>query len=145
MDKIKDDELETYLEKIKTNTSSNSRLRYYKKATSRLDHLKNEYNKICHTLSSDENHDNKHTRKNKKSPITETDSIEKIVTDLENTFDTITKSNGDIQELISRYIQFKNLIGTLEMNTGNFKNEISKVESKRSKIIIEPLNIDDIL
>lgn len=145
MDKIKDDDLELYLEKIKSNTSSNSRLKYYKKATSRLDQLKDEYSKLCDVLSPDDNQDSKHKKRKKTKSVVEPESIEKIMSDMEKIHNSITKTNGDMQHLIAQYLQFKNMIDVLEINTNNFKNEIQRVDSKRSKIIIEPLDIDDIL
>ncbi|AGC02292.1 hypothetical protein H012_gp158 [Acanthamoeba polyphaga moumouvirus] len=134
MDLISDAELEKYITRIKESNKTGNKIINYKKAVTRLDELKTEYNDIIKTLKS-----------NKKSKSKSNLSVDKIILKLEEINKELDNNNSDMMQLVENFIEYKNLLIEFESETDNIKNEINKVEKIRNKIVLEKIDINDLL
>lgn len=136
MSNLKDDKLDQYMARIKESNNSNNKLVNYKKAQSRLDELKTEYNNLCKALKS-----NKKNKEKSGDKI----SIEKIISELNKINTNLDEDPDNILVIIDNYVQYKLLLENLETESEKFKNEILKVEQSKGKISISKINPDEIL
>ncbi|QGR54271.1 hypothetical protein [Moumouvirus maliensis] len=134
MDLVSDSELEKYISRIKESSKTGNKLINYKKAVTRLDQLKTEYNDIV-----------KITKSGKKTGSKNNLSVDKIITKLEEINKELDSNNLDMMQLVETYLEYKNLLTEFESETNNIKNEINKVEKTHKKIVLEKIDIDDLL
>ncbi|AVL95145.1 hypothetical protein ma758 [Moumouvirus australiensis] len=134
MDLISDSELEKYILRIKESSKTGNKLINYKKAVTRLDQLKTEYNDIIKNIKS-----------GKKTGSKNNLSIDKIITKLEEINKELDNNNSDMMLLVETYLEYKNLLTDFESQADNIKNEINKVEKLQNKIILEKIDINDLL
>ena len=133
-----DEKLETYILKIKESNNSNNKLLNYKKATSRLNELKSEYNKLCEALKKNKSKKSNNDSENKTS-------IEKISNELNKISEELESENCDMLKLIDNYVQYKLLLDNLEIDSEKIKNELFKVNLSKNKINIVKLDPKDVL
>ena len=138
MNACTDEKLEAYILKIKESNNSNNKLLNYKKATTRLNELKSEYNKLCQVLK-------KNKSKKSNSESENKTSIEKISTELNKISEELDHENCDMLKLIDNYVQYKLLLDNLEIDSEKIKNELFKVNLSKNKINIIKLNPKEIL
>uniref|UniRef100_A0A6G6ADJ6 Uncharacterized protein n=1 Tax=Borely moumouvirus TaxID=2712067 RepID=A0A6G6ADJ6_9VIRU len=134
MDLVSDSELEKYISRIKESSKTGNKIINYKKAITRLDQLKTEYNDTIKIIKS-----------NKKAKSKNNLSIDKIITKLEEINKELDNNNSDMMQLVENYIHYKNLLTEFESETDNIKNEINKVEKIHSKIVLEKIDVNDLL
>lgn len=141
MNHMTDENLEKFIKKIKESNNSSNKLFNYKKATARLDELKNEYNNLCLAIKSDKKTIvKKHSNKENKKLNTE-----KIIKELNEINSQMDDERSNLASMIDNYIRYKLLLDDLEIESENIKNEIFKVEQNKSKIIIHKLDLDEML
>jgi hypothetical protein len=132
---INDAKLDSYISIIKDSDKITEKVSAYKKANRRLHTLQDEHVELCNML--------KKPKKIKKEIQNEM-NIDEILVELTN-IDVMMNNNSDcMKELIEKYVQYKILLDKLEIETGNMRNEIMKVEEKSKKITVQKMSIDDI-
>jgi hypothetical protein len=131
---IKDDKLEILISKIKNSNNNHNKLLNYKKAATRINELKIEYNELCNLL----------TNNKKKKKSNNKMSINDIMDELKN-IDSLIENSNDMREIIDNFVRYKMLLNNLNTETDRIKNEIMKVEENNDKIMIHKLDSDDIL
>ncbi len=131
---MQDEQLETWLAKLKTSKNSHNKLLNSKRAATRINELKTEYNELCKAL------DNKSDDKSDDEDVSITD----IISNLKKMDESIDETH-DMREMIDNFIKYKSLLKNLNIESDQIKNEISKINEKNKKIVMQKLNVNDIL
>ena len=147
---IVDDKLDTYITNIKDSELSESDiLLNYKKATKRISILKTKYNKI--------NELNKPKPKSKSKKKTESDSdsesdsesddmpIEELVAKLDRIKSDLESESSDLSSILNLYVEYHKLISSLESKHTELQNQFYKIDTNKSDIIINKIDLDHIL
>lgn len=129
MQNISDGKLERYIKNFKEASTTENKIYFYKKATDRLNYLKTNYNNLCGKLTIGTIPAVKKTKL----------KLDDLVTEL-NILNENLDNNQTITELIETYVQHQQLIKNLDIETTKIKNEIFKVHTSMSDIIISKFN-----
>ena len=125
-----DDILEHCISRINTSTNSNNKKINFKKATSRLSELNDNYKKLSlANFSSEENLNDDQM------------PLEKILEEIEKIENKIHKlSDSDLEVVIQNLLKYKKYIHDYEKLCLDYKNEIYVVKCTIDEIIIEDVS-----
>lgn len=129
-----DDKLDEYIRKMKESDDYRTKLKYYKRARNRLDHLKSRYNEICEELT---NMDVYHEYNDL--------DVETLSAKLDKLTRKINDSH-DIYEMAEHYRRVIAIIFQINEITEEANNEINIVKTNdNNHIKIEKLDINKLL
>lgn len=138
---ITDEKLDTYISNIKNSELPNTEiLLNYKKATKRINVLKTKYNKI--------NELNKPKSKKKSIDSDSEDDdipIEDLVADLNRIKTELESESIDIGSVLTLYAEYHKLITVLQLRYDELQNSFHKIDTNKSDIVINKINLDNIL
>ena len=135
-----DEDLDTYIDKIQTCNKTQNKLAYYKKATKRLNKLKNEYESMVENLRTDSTPS---TDSGEDSTIT----IESIVSELDKITEVNTSDDinfADISETIDYYKKYKKLVNKLTEEISDVKNTLYSVNVEEEDFLLTKINMDSL-
>jgi hypothetical protein len=125
---MQDEILEDVLVKLGKTIDPTTAVKLHKKANKRLQELKDDYDSMVALLTA-------HSEETKEEPMT----LEQITQELS------TAEEKDLNEQIKIYRKSKQQFEKLKEEFTSSENELTKVTKVRSKLQVEPLNLDQLI